>query len=540
MPQHEQKSTSNEMMASQEAIRSKTLDLKGAGDYANVSLRETLIENEGQYPSGVAIRAQLTIGENCHYLVATHGDMIGLLKTDNEGMTIQSSVLDQQNNERIPLYDEAGKYVAAVKRSSESALVPGDVGVRIDRHEANNLDSETIRLTVAETTRVVAGNVHEDAVYEKKNRRRKKLAKTVGAVAIAYSVFSSGGTVDSIADGFNRAHDTVNDVSNIYTLDSKIDGIRFGDMPNAETYIAQMNRPSEVVAKVMDDLDGHRYADIRMRSQEYIANHGDEFVPEELLEATKNEINESKSVAEVLDSVDILGDYYGITFRVSTGAGEVSTAEARNTIEGVVDALSELPRSLIHDVAQLENVTITAFEDPSSERESSSLEGQYSSSKNEIRIHAQRGMVENLKGIATIPGVQSDFSVKGVFLHEFGHALDEKTRIESGNAGVAIDRDNNGSLSVKETAIDFIRGGIAMYPESISTYARTNPEEHAAENIAGILDVDRSDGIAHPDEARRFNSPANKDMLRTLVSLERVSPGIADYLVEKNNNLMSR
>jgi hypothetical protein len=540
MPQHEQKNTSSELMASQEAIRSKTLDLKSAGDYANVSLRETLIENEGQYPSGVAIRAQIMVGENSRYLVATHGDMIGLLKTDNKGVTIESSVLEQQNSERIPLYDEAGKYVAAVKRSSESTLVPGDVGVRVDRHEANNSDSEMIRLTVAETTRVVTGNAHEDAEYEKKNRRRKKLAKTVGAVAIAYSVFSSGGAVDSIADGFNRAHDTVNDVSNIYTLDSKIDGVRFGDMPNAETYIAQINRPSEVVAKIMDDLDGHRYADIRTRSQEYTASHSGEFVPEELLETTKNGVNESKSVAEVLESVGSFGNYYGITFRVSTSAGEVSTAEARNTAEGVIDALSELPRSLVHDAAQLENITITAFGDPSSERESSSLEGQYSNSKNEIRIHAQRGAVESLKGIATIPGVQSDFSVKGVFLHEFGHALDEKSRIESGRAGVAINRDNNGSLNVKETAIDFIRGGIAMYPESISTYARTNPEEHAAENIAGILDVDRSDGIAHPDEARRFNSPANKDMLRTLISLEQVSPGIADYLVAKNNSLMNR
>lgn len=540
MPQYEQNITYSEIPSSHEVIATKSLDLGEAGEYANVSLRETLIENEGQYPSGVSIRAQVNVGESSHYLIATHGDMIGVLRTDTDGSILESQVVDQQKNGSTPLYDDAGRYVASLRQSPESMLVPGDVGVRIDRHGANDIAHNNVRIIAPETTRIVVGNSNEETKRHDKERRRKKLVRAFGAVAIAYSVFSSGGAIDGVADGFNHAHDTVNDVSNIYTMDSKIDGIRFGDIPDAEAKIADINRPTEVVAKIMDDLDGHRYDDIRTRSQEYVANHDGEFVSQELLDETRNKLSGSDTVGEVLNSVTEFGDYYGVTFRVNASTGEISTDEARNTAEGVIDALSELPTSLVRDVAQLENVTITAFNDSSNERDSASLEGQYSTSSNEIRMHAQRGKVEALKNIATIPGVQSGFSVKGVFLHEFGHALDEKAHIESGSSGVATRRQNTGSLAPTEVATDLLRGGIAMYPESISTYARTNPEEHAAENIAGILDANRNDGIAHPDETRRFNSPANKDMIRTLVSLEKVSPGIADYLISKNDGLMSK
>ncbi len=511
-------------------------ELRRASDYINVTLDESLeMPRELMLPSGdminTTVYARITTKDNVGYDVVSSGDHFGVLRDSDEQGSVQSQSLRNENTAYIK--DGNGVSVAKIERSHVSTERPDQPAMHIEYLGGD--EGAAVRVAVAPEAHAVYANHSEDMKRERIDKRIKRYAKRFGAAVILASTLVSGGLIDKAADGFNKASHTVQDVIPEFAMDSKIDGVIIGDCINADELLDKMNAPREAISLTMDNLDAHNYDAIRARAEAYRVAHQNEFLSTDATAKLMEQLGDAQSVDQVIGAANAsLEGLYGVTFGYDESVDAMSVDEARYTMSGIARDLSKLPSSLIREGADLDSVILSTLEEDQN-LSHGSKEGTYNGSKGEITIRTHSAVGDAVLGVVgTIPGSQEWSST---FLHELGHALDKKSGINSGSTGVRSSGEY-GTVSIVDTAIDFARGGVMMYPEVNSTYARTSQSEHTAESVSGVLDATRSSGLAHPDETRRFNSPANKDMLRTLASLERISPGITDYLVANNDRLM--
>lgn len=501
--------------------------------------RKIILANDGK-PMDFSVIADISVtekGETKSILLGESDGFLGLVKPGEDGQYHGISV---GKGHWRNIRDSNGNTVATV---SVGPTKFGENDVTVARNFSNS-DVE-LDVVVGGESESYSSTRGDDMDIKEHKRKRKKFTKFVGGLALGYSIFHSGGAIDMAADGFNKAHDTVYEVVDPfpdYTPDTIVDGIAIKDYPDPQhmlDYFNGRNDAPEAVAQLMDDLDGHRYDDVNERAEQFLAEHPGEILSGEQQAAILDGLKNAESINEINKVLTELGDFYGVSFSASPDDPGIDVSSARNTAQGIYDGLVRLPRSLI-SAAALDGIKISSREHDNHDLEGGA-QGYYDGDDIILFAHSRTG--ELTLGAATFgtPGSQDTYSVRRAFLHELGHA------IHSGVGAKFVDRDvvpRQGygleDFDFKNLGVDVLMGGILMYPEAPSTYSRTNDHENAAENIASVIDNDRGSSLAHPDEARRFQSPANKAALKALIALEREIPGISYYLASTDDNLMGR
>lgn len=402
-------------------------------------------------------------------------------------------------------------------------------------------------------------NAHETSTRKERSaeRRRSWTKRLVGLAAVG-ATFSSGGFADRIGDGIVDTDRTVAAASALsslpepYTMETEIDSIKLKDYPHPQEMIDERNeeirveqakneRSERAVKEVMNDLDAHDYEQIKQRAQEYLANNPGELMEKNELSRIRQNIESASTNEEVMAAISELGRFYGITFDDS----EPELDRLQNTAVSVFNVLSTLPKTVVEQ-SQLKKVGFRSSAERVTEvNRIGVMQGYYSSSDDRLDLYSKSRKGESImRALSSIPGAQEDYSLENVFAHEFAHALSSKGGVGSSGevelAGADFVPESLSDLDIiPSVAVDVVRSGVANYPEAISTYSRTNYSESIAENMGGVIH-DRSDGLAHPDEVRRFNSPGNTVLVRNLMDLESLQPGLANYFVSINPRLMNR
>lgn len=516
--------------------------LDRAGDYIEVDvtdsqretqLREFVTRGGGEHRVEMETVMQVVVDTAKHYeVVRDPAGYIGVLE-NRDGQLVSLGSLDM--NGRIPLADSKEKSIATVGRA-RTAEDGTYGGVVIDRTYASNGDR--IEVDIPATTPIRRGNYSDDLEIKEHKRRWKKARKIIAGVALGYSVFHSGGAIDMATDGLNAAEDTVYAASPRYEIGDEFDGIKIRGQERAD----YLNAAADAVAQTMRDLDDGNYHAIRQRAHEFISRHNGDVLEDERREECMSRIDEATSLEQLKNALEAIENHQKLAFEFDDDDELSHFENVKYTTKVVAELLTKLPRSLVMYAAGIKTIEVhTKGEDGYAK--GTMVGGYYSSYSHSITMIAGGPTYDKLVSVG-IPGVQRSGGLRSVFLHELSHAIDDHTGVANPDMNVlSPDSYDAEPFEIQvsdavDAGIDFIRGGIIKYPETISTYSRKNASENQAENIAGVIDPYRNDGLAHPNETRRYVSPANKSMMRALIGLERALPGVADYLVSTNERLM--
>lgn len=501
--------------------------LTNVGDYAAFDTSRPLASHiELALPGNRTIEADVVANISTtggDFAVATKDGYSSILRMGQDGLAEDVVSIPRGMTSQIRSQEGIHLFDATLRSGSEGAVDQVRIARTLGANDGMVLEYDKDAISAK-------GNIYEERKYRDKEARKSKLVKRIGAVMLAYGIFSSGGALDSAMDGFNNAGSTVMQSADRFYADGKIDGVDI----SAEQ-IEQFDRPVDAVVRTMDDLDAHNYDAIRSRSNEFITNNPGEIMLPDDVHEIENQLKDSHAIDEVAAAMKRDSDFYGIPITVSS---EQEIDAARNTATEIHKALTTMPKSLV-GAARLSEIEISSKSNHPDYNDTATA-AYYDGNSYKITMFSRDKLHESVIGVGTfMPGTSESASTQGVFYHEFSHAL-AAGGIDATDSKIygSSDQKNADASTPKNLAVDFIMGGIASYPQAPSTYSRTNRSENQAENMAGVLDSSRRNGIVHPDEARLYQSPSNRAQLRALVSLEEALPGIADYLVANNPNLV--
>lgn len=454
--------------------------------------------------------------------------------------------------------DHKGGVLAMAQLSNDNSWPHADIRVGSGMLEVYNFDTpafnqvwtieyapddgnETpavLELEVAKAVRVESKSIQEE---KEKGRRMNWLKRTVGAVAIV-ATLAPGGLIDSLADQFVTSQQTVQTAVETFephysTVDANGDPWPqsvIDEMHGADKAWEQAQAAGGVVEQTFNNLDDHNYQEILQQAEQYRQQHSNEFMSDEKATELFDALEAAQTKDEVLSALRSLGEFYGYEF---TASDATSVDAVKHTAEVVAKFLINLPKHYT-DQAELETISFETTEELidayGTISEGVAVYGTYDPNENKIRIGTDDAFWEFVKNHTTfIPGAQPGYSVQEKFAHEFGHAL----AVNQTYPAERSDQSAGDAYTTETMVRDVVLGGILQNPEVISNYSRSSWEESGAEYTSGILS-DRSDGLASPDEVRRFNSPANQVMIKRLIAIEMSDPGFANYLIALNNRLM--
>lgn len=403
------------------------------------------------------------------------------------------------------------------------------------------------KITFAEDTGYIK-NPRSHAEKKYNNDRRKNIVKKLSGAAAVIATLSPGGLIDKAIDPVVDTVGVVREAGtsmhqHVYAPDDYFDGMDLKNHPDiladinkeAEIRNAEIDKVADVAARTMLDLDSHDYNAIQKRADEYIQRNPENFMDGTTITTMREDIAAATTNDEVLAALRPLMDFYGKEVIINTSTGEVTVSSAKAIAAALVNEIGKYPKVIV-EKAELDTIVIQRLN--TDEKNSDIRAGDYTPYERRIRINAFSELAMVVGAVQNATPVLSDLAGVGTYeamiAHEFAHAL------------------TGGRLSTAywgDGPSDFIRdvaGALVDYPEVISMYSRSNFAERDAENISGVLSG-RADGLTHPDDSRRFVSPANKALLAKLISFglaERgeaaVDPGVIDYLVARNPRLMGR
>lgn len=377
----------------------------------------------------------------------------------------------------------------------------------------------------------------------------------VGFIAIK-AALGSGGLVDQIGEKFNDAQSVVYEAIPepehriILPEDNWGDGIAYMHAPEGTLEAAQTKSDERYAAKVeareavaglMEQLDSHDYEAIRTGAHDYLKDHPNDVLPREELQRIQESIDAAATNEDVLRAIAPFAEFYGIEVRFQTKVDKKyvdafdpssDVVLVKQTVSRIIDSLAWMPKELMEDAA-MDTIEI-------GKSNASVLGGTaavYSSGTRALRIPVRSSGISELTESAFGYIMSQDASQEGDIVHEFGHALGYGgsglgSKVPEGR--VITEEDERGGEAILS---HMFWGNIVQMPQDISPHSRIDNGERTADNLSALLS-ERTDGIAHPDEWRRFNSPANKEFLRVLGRLEENHPGIAAYIIANNKNLM--
>lgn len=397
--------------------------------------------------------------------------------------------------------------------------------------------------------------LHRKAKYSQEikwaNERRRTLFKRAGAFLLAHLFLTSGGIADRAVDMFDNPAVVVQEVSETmmsphYLPSDILDGITLEDYP--EGTIDELNADIEQenssvaaaasrVAQTMEDLDAHRYTEIRQRAETYRSEHKDELMSEEQLADFSVRVENAETNDQVMTVLQDFMAFFEVEARFKDETDSyferfeqrTNVERARQTARDIIDVFGILPKPMISG-GDLKTIEVAGSINNTSGGVTTM--GTYSSGEGVMTVPASSNIRDSVyKYLYPFP-VSEDGSAQSVIGHELVHSNSE---LQSHN--LFPDLNNDFFLS---TIIHILRTRLANYPSTVSGYASTSGVENYAELGSGVI-TDRIDGLAHPDVGRLYHSQANKSLLVTLIDYEtKYGDGFADYIVSANDRIMDR
>lgn len=518
-------------------------NLTQPGDYVRIDMADQTFDTasamtiegyEGnQLTDDIAPLATIETGDDRRFEVARDSSgFIGVLEEKNGSLVLMGTVLADK-----PIEITNGKHQKIIEIMLP-ASDPKDVGEVVTIMKPYTVEDTSSIVSVPAAFSTDRGNTKEDSDLKEHRRKWRKAKKIIAGVALGYSIFHSGGGVDATLDGLNDAHDTVYEANHMVHVGDKIDGYVVKDQERADDF----NEGPNVVARTMDDLDGGRYDAIKKRAQEFMDLHKGEWLTDEQKDKLFQDIEVAESLQELESALEPVEELYELTFVFSLDDPYFDLNDVKYTAKSICEGMLNLPKSLVRQVGGIKKIAVHS-KTSDSHANGTSVTAYYNGGKSEITVLTKSRIADAVMSQG-VPGIADGDGIRSSYLHELGHALGMHGSIKGMDKDVLHGESFEEATSVGlEDAVDigkdFVMGGLLNYPQAISTYSRANIYENNAENIAGVIDPFRSNGLAHPDEARRYQSPANRAMLRALSDMEERIPGIADYLVTLHPDLMN-
>lgn len=510
-----------------------------AGELRPLERRDILMPDGSHRPANVIFKI-VAAGSPYEFMVAERGGRFAGITTAPDGRTHVTPLggSDQAS------FRDGDQYYVAERLDNEKDGISW-------RFFQGGWARRAVSIVVSDDAEIVERpKIAREKAHESKNRldRRRRWTRRAVGLAATWATLSSGGFADRLGEGIVDTDKVVVAAERLnlpepYTMDTELDGIKVRDYPEPQQIIDERNeeisaelaaneQAGVAVGQVLADLDVHDYESIRARAAEYLDSHPGELLDTEEVARLRQAIESATTAEEVMDAANELGGFYGVDFH-QLEAGEFD--EVQNTVLDSFNALSCMPKTVV-ERSQLKHIN---FEHSGSvampDGQIGAVQAYYARGDDSLTMYYKGKRSERMmRALTYVPGAAEDYSLENIFFHEFGHALSIK-----GGVGVSGGAEYVGGNQIASIGVDLVRSGIANYPGAMSTYSRSDFDESRAENVAGVISS-RSDGLAHPDELRRFNSPANKQMVRSLIDLEKLRPGLANYFVSVNPRLMQR
>lgn len=375
--------------------------------------------------------------------------------------------------------------------------------------------------------------------YWRDRERRKtwkgRMKKVMAATAL-FATIKSGGFIDMAGDQFSDASDVAASAIPVATVEvpNSLDGTAFEDFPadtqaeivaEEDARVERSNDARKTVIGLFDRLDKEGPGGIVAEVEQERRNNPDQFANQEAANHTKEAIDHADSNEQAVHELNDFMKQFDIEagFDGDTAYGG-DEHETKKILKAYVNVFSVLPKDFVK-LANLQQVTVSENQETSygsSGDARGMLAGDYGDGV--IRIIAQNRLMMAAEPVAEFITGEDD-SYEAVVAHELGHAFDE-------NAGIGAELksgEQRATTSAGQFIEMFARNAVKR-PEVPSEYSRSDDAEFTAEVESGLLS-DKSNGLATPDEWRRFGSESNKAMIEMLAEFESIRPGIAKILI---------
>ncbi len=360
--------------------------------------------------------------------------------------------------------------------------------------------SNRLRVTTAPeaATEELARTVRSTASQHNKQRKQRRIRRWLAGLALVHAANTSGGAIDIAEDIFSDAGTVVEQDVSIYQNGS----------PEEKQAVSE-------VARTMKDLDDHNYDAILQRAEAFKEQNKDQFMPDAKLKAFQSRIESAKSHDEIIKTVDEFMHFYGKTAGVQSTAAEhidafnpanISLDTFRAQTLGILDAYSFLPKKYVEE-SYFKKLVFSGALQADAGFEAA---GHYELDKDIIRVVATDGL-----------GHTRD-EAEATTQHETAHAKD--THIQP------FEESKDAEFS---NYLGYALDWMIESPADVSPYAAANSGTHNepyAESAEGVLSGENN-LLAHPDNARRFSSDANKQLISYMIEFDQEFPGSSDYIV---------
>lgn len=361
------------------------------------------------------------------------------------------------------------------------------------------------RLQVTTASKVATeqptAEIHQTVVEQNKQRKGRRIRRWLAGLALVHAANTSGGGIDMAMDALSDAGTVVEQ-----------------EFPAHPGVSPDQKRAVGEVARTMQDLDDGNYEAIEARAAAFKEQNKDQFLPDTELNNFQSRVEAAQSHNEVVKVVNEFMHFYGKSAGAqAAGTKNVDPFDPANielkTFQrqalGVIDAYSFLPKKYVED-SKFDRLSFSG----TIHDENFDPEGHYDPGDKTIRIVS----ADHLEDIID----DARDNAEELTQHETAHAQDKESH----------DEPHSQDAGFSDVAGYAVRWVIEA-PKDVSLYASANRGTHTepyAESAAGIL-AGENNMLAHPDDARRFNSEANKQLLAHLVELDKEFPGISDYIV---------
>lgn len=364
--------------------------------------------------------------------------------------------------------------------------------------------------------------------------RRHPLIGKLAIATVMYGVANSGGAVDMAMDPFQDAGSVVEATlleGEIPIEQEEFDGIPFAEYSPESQQRKREDRDAwhatvDRVAQTMLDLDAGDKDAIISRAETFSQLNAANIMEPAQVQGYLDRMEQAEDNDAVIAAFDEFMGFFGKTASLMTESSSnidsldpnTDVDKTRILLSNYVGALAYLPKPFV------ENFPFTNIQVGN---KASMTAGHYDGSR-DVTVATYSNLnrqVENF-GLVVFPnwiydGEETDAHV---IIHEMQHAKN--------NGGWSDNATQNIPLGYVEHSVRELIGR----PELASHYSTKSPKEANSDLVANVFDS--SVGPEHPNEARRFGSAENADMILQLAIFEQDSPGFTDYVIAHNKRLM--
>jgi hypothetical protein len=265
-------------------------------------------------------------------------------------------------------------------------------------------------------------------------------------------------------------------------------------------------------------------------AEDFKHKNKDAFIPEKTTDELLGELDEATTNQQALSVLNKFTSFYDkdVKFLDKTKKISGEPAEPFDAVTGDTDSLKAFGTSLIRALKPLPKTLTSLAKFDTITLSSSAASSNYMGDRSKEIVYAlnmfKPGIVTRF-GKTAEDVVGEPLGGEHVILHEIGHSLDPSLR-----EGQTMESVRKRTMA---DTVGYVVSRLVGVPTEQSFYASDSDSlEAAAEAFAATVDINGTYSLPGPHEWRRFNSPANKQVIANLGRYEETMPGFTSYLID--------